>query len=139
MRVVIDTNVLVSALLSPHGAPAGVVALAVAGQLQLCADGRLWSEYVEVLARPRFAFDPAAVTAVLDCLHAQAVFVAASPWPDTLPHPADAMLLEVASAANAVAVITGNTAHLPEHARRRILVQTPGEFLAVWRARQADA
>ena len=36
IRVVIDTNILVSALLQPEGLPAAVLMVALSGQVQLC-------------------------------------------------------------------------------------------------------
>ena len=57
MRIVLDTNVLVSALLSPHGAPAAVLQLVVTGRVVLCFDARVLSEYREVLRREKFDFD----------------------------------------------------------------------------------
>ena len=59
--VVADTNVLVSGLLSAHGAPARVLDLLTAGDLQAAADDRIAAEYRQVLARPRLGFHPEAV------------------------------------------------------------------------------
>jgi putative PIN family toxin of toxin-antitoxin system len=53
MKVVLDTNVVVSGLLQPKGNPAQVLALALAGAVQVCYGQRLLAEYAEVLARPR--------------------------------------------------------------------------------------
>jgi uncharacterized protein len=52
-RVVIDTNVWVSALIKPSGAPAAVVNAFVAGHFQLVVSQPLIDELLEVLARPR--------------------------------------------------------------------------------------
>src|SRR5579862_2036100 len=54
-RVVLDTNVLVAALLNPRGAPAQVLLLAISEpDIQLCASGVIFIEYEEVLRRPLF-------------------------------------------------------------------------------------
>ena len=54
-RVVLDTNILVSALLQPQSLPARVFLTTIAGNtLQLCESGEIYAEYEEVLRRPRF-------------------------------------------------------------------------------------
>ena len=52
IRVVLDTNVLVSGLLSEHGPPGLIVDLVFAGELALVYDARLLAEYRDVLVRP---------------------------------------------------------------------------------------
>ena len=66
MIVVVDTNVLVSGLLSAHGASARVLDLLTTGDLQAVYDDRIAAEYRQVLARPRFGFHPEAVSHLLD-------------------------------------------------------------------------
>ena len=51
MRFVLDTNVLVAALLSPYGAPAAVLQVVLSGSAVVCFDARILSEYREVLRR----------------------------------------------------------------------------------------
>ena len=66
MTIVVDTNVIVSGLLSPFGPPGQVVRLIAAGKLRLYHDARILTEYREVLHRPVFGFDPLCVAALLD-------------------------------------------------------------------------
>jgi putative PIN family toxin of toxin-antitoxin system len=54
IRVVVDTNIIVSALLQPLGPPAQLLVLALAGSIQLCVSGSVYAEYEEVISRPRF-------------------------------------------------------------------------------------
>lgn len=54
IRVVLDTNIIVSALLHPLGPPAQVLMLALGGSIQLCVSGSIYAEYEEVISRPRF-------------------------------------------------------------------------------------
>ena len=54
IRVVLDTNIIVSALLQPLGPPAQVFMLAIGGSIQLCVSGSVYAEYEEVISRPRF-------------------------------------------------------------------------------------
>ena len=53
IRAVLDTNIVVSALLQPLGQPARVFLLALAGAMQLCGSGEIYAEYEDVLRRPR--------------------------------------------------------------------------------------
>ena len=55
LKVVLDTNVLVSALLQPQGLPAQTFLATIAGTtVQLCVSGDVYAEYEEVLRRPKF-------------------------------------------------------------------------------------
>ena len=56
MRIVLDTNVLVSGLLNPDGAPGRLLDLILGGRLQILYDDRILGEYSDVLARPQFGF-----------------------------------------------------------------------------------
>jgi putative PIN family toxin of toxin-antitoxin system len=56
-RVVLDTNVVVSAHLRTDGRQALILELGLARRFQLCVSEDLLAEYEEVLLRPRFGFD----------------------------------------------------------------------------------
>lgn len=129
--VVLDTNVLVSALLSPFGPPGRILDLVLSGKLAIAFDDRLLAEYRDVLTRPRFGFDRADVFRLLTYLTTTGLLVAASPWSEPLPDPDDAMFLEVAAAAGAT-LVTGNLKHFPPDHRRGVDVRSPADFLASW-------
>ena len=131
MRIVLDTNVLVSALLSPNGAPAAVLQLILAGRVVLCFDARILSEYREVLRRPKFDFDPQLVDELLEFLESEGELVASIPLQLSLPDPDDAMFLEVAAAGEADHVVTGNLKHLPVRGCGGVSVVSPRDFLTV--------
>lgn len=128
MRVVIDTNVLVSGLLNPHGAPGRIVDLMLAGDLVPLFDDRVLSEYRDVLHRPRFAFDADEVEALLDYIETFGEHVVAGPLAVTLPDADDLPFLEVAEAARADALMTGNTRHfVPISGKTSVTIMAPGE------------
>ncbi len=130
--VVLDTNILVSALLSPFGQPARVLDLVLAGEVRLAFDDRLLAEYREVLARPKFGFRQENVQALMDYLVGEGEPVVALPLVVVLPDSDDLPFLEVAAQANAV-LITGNKAHYPAvSAAPAVMVLTPREFLESW-------
>ena len=132
MLVVLDTNILVSALLSPFGPPARVLDMVLSGDIQAAYDDRLMAEYREVLARPKFSFAPEDVAVVLAYLEADGEQVTARLLSCKLPDLDDLPFLEVATQAEAV-LITSNTAHYPEAIRGQVQVVAPGEFVRVWR------
>jgi putative PIN family toxin of toxin-antitoxin system len=136
MRVVLDTNVLVSGLLSPYGAPGALVQLVAIGDLQLCYDARILAEYREVLLRPVFPFTQTQVEALLDQIKAGGLVVAARPLPGPLPDPDDEVFLAVALAGAVQHLVTGNTRHYPAKSRQEVLVVSPAEFLT-WYRKQA--
>ena len=78
MKIVLDTNIVVSGLLKSQGNPAQVLTLALAGAVQVCHDKLVLAEYAEVLARPRFKFDPKRVREVLTKLDLDGLVVDAS-------------------------------------------------------------
>jgi len=101
VRIVLDINVLVSALLSPNGAPAAVLQLVLAGRAVLCLDAWILSEYREVLRRDKFDFDTRLVDELLEFLESEGELVASVPLSLSLPDPDDEMFLEVAAAGGA--------------------------------------
>ncbi|MGI9188898.1 MAG: putative toxin-antitoxin system toxin component, PIN family [Longimicrobiaceae bacterium] len=110
MRVVLDTNVVVSALLSPHGAPAQVLRFAVRREL-IPLDERIVAEYREVLARRKVAFDSTSVAEAVEPLERAGELVTAQPLAVELPDPSDLPFLEVAVAGEADALVMGNDRH----------------------------
>lgn len=134
MRIVLDTNVLVSGLLNPHGPPGRVLDLLLSGALRLLFDDRILSEYREVLRRPRVGFAADDVAALLELLEAEGEAILAAPLDSALPDPDDAPFLEVAITGRAETLVTGNVRHFREAAARHgIGIETPAELVARWR------
>ena len=134
MKIVLDTNVVVSGLLQPKGNPAQVLALALAGAVKVCYDERVLAEYADVLARPRFKFDQARVAEVLTKLQADGLAVDATGTRNLgLPDPDDEPFLGVALAGQVDYLVTGNLADYPAERRRACAVVGPAEFMRVWR------
>ncbi|MGA3057507.1 MAG: putative toxin-antitoxin system toxin component, PIN family [Candidatus Limnocylindrales bacterium] len=138
MRIVLDTNVLVSGLLSPFGAPGEIMRLVSSGLIALCLDARIAAEYRDVLSRPRFGFDSDAVATLLDYVESNGEMVASQPLVPRLPDPDDEPFLEVALAGAADCVVTGNAAHYPPQARAGVSVVTPAEFIDLYRSRLSE-
>jgi uncharacterized protein len=129
MRVIIDTNVLVSGLLSPYGASAQIIRMTVAGSLDLLYDARIISEYREVLFRPKFSFEKSNVDTLIAFIEHYGIPIAATPLSMHLPDVDDEPFLEVAISGKAECLITGNAAHYPMKSKHKMRVLTPRQFI----------
>jgi putative PIN family toxin of toxin-antitoxin system len=129
---VLDTNVLVSGLLSPYGPPGRLVDLVLDGAVVLLVDDRIVLEYREVLARPRFRFDVHEVEAVLALIDVAAERVSARPLAMALDDADDRPFLEVAHAGHAEALVTGNPRHFRGAKALGVQVVSPATFVRRW-------
>ena len=129
MRLVVDTNVLVSGLLTPFGAPGVVVSLIAAGRLVLCYDARILAEHDDVLRRPVFAFGEENIASFLAQIQAQGELVAPVPLSIGLRDEDDEPFVEVAAAARVEFLVTGNLRHFPQGVWNGTRIVSPREFL----------
>jgi putative PIN family toxin of toxin-antitoxin system len=135
-RVVIDTNVFVSAVLSADGAARQVLRLALRGEVVPVFGNALFSEYEDVLGREAlFAASPVGPderARLLDALLSVAVWVRVYYlWRPNLPDEGDNHLIELAVAGGASAIVTGNTRDVARGSLRfeGLSVLTPARFL----------
>jgi putative PIN family toxin of toxin-antitoxin system len=128
MRVVVDTNVLLSGLLFPFSAPAQIVRMIADGPIVLCYDARILAEYREVLHRPKFPFSLESVEALLEQITTNGIVVAGVPLTLELSDKDDEPFLEVALAGDAP-LITGNLKHYPKRKRQGALVEASADFV----------
>ncbi len=136
MKVVLDTNVIVSGLLQAFGPSGEIVRMVSSGELRLCYDARTFSEYKEVLLRPKFSFNPTDVEDLLTQIKACGFIVAATPLNSHLPDPNDEPFLEIALAGKTQCLVTGNSKHYPLKKREGMQVVSPKEFLEIYRRRR---
>lgn len=125
MRIVLDTNVLVSALINPGGAPAAILNLLLNSKITLLYDNRIFDEYRTVLSRKKFGFSNELVSPLLDFLRSEGLFISANPTSIPFTDESDRMFLELAETGGADFLITGNKAHFPD---RRFII-SPRTFL----------
>lgn len=129
MKVVLDTNILVSGLLSPFGPCAKILRLLFHDKITPYYDGRILWEYENVLYRPKFQFDQNQLQDFLDFFISVGQLMTGTPLKKSLPDPGDEPFLEVAIADKAQALITGNMKHFPVSSRQGVRVLSPGEFV----------
>ena len=101
-----------SGLLNSKGNPPEILTLALTGAFQVRHDERILAEHSEVLARPRFNFDPIRVRDVLNILEEGGLSFVPSRGVLNLPDPDDEPFLAVAPAASADHILTGNMAEI---------------------------
>lgn len=129
MKVVLDTNIAVSALLNPHGPSAQIVGMALSGDLTLCCDLRILAEYREVLSRAKLNFELTAVEDFLHFIENDSCWVIARRTKHKFTDQEDAKFFETAAIAQADYLITGNLKHFPKSPQ----IVSPARFLEIYR------
>lgn len=97
MKVVVDTNVMVSTILTPTGPPAQILDLIVTHRITLFVTLTILKEYREVLRRREFAFDKEAVQDFLQFIESYASVGPEVPLTRSLPDPKDESFLQCPS------------------------------------------
>ena len=121
-RVVLDTNIIVSALLVPAGTEASVLLLALRGDIELHVSAPVLDEYEEVLRRPRFKLEQHRIEAVLKGLRKVGHIVRPMETLSISTHESDNRFLECAEAAEADYLVTENARHFPQtHQKTKIV------------------
>ena len=139
IRVVLDTNVLVAALLTPAGNPAQLVEAVRSHQLAPAYSSAILTEYKEVLARPKFGFTPEEIQGLIQLI--QSVGTGIEPHPalsksiPLSPDPDDNHVILCAVASQAEYIVTGNAKHFPLSAYGSARVMQPREMLEELRTR----
>ena len=131
MLIVLDTNILVSALITPFGNASRVLDLVLRGDLRLLYDDRVVFEYREVLIRPKFGFKTSDVDILIGFLEAEGMRITPPTINEPLVDKDDIPFLEVAICGQADVLITGNKRHFKTKTAKGLAVMTPGEFLEI--------
>lgn len=131
LKVVFDTNIVVSALLNEAGLPALVLDLATNKKIHLFYSEALMTEYEEVLKRKRFNLPQEKINKALDEIKGSSIQVYPSETITLITKdPADNRILEASQAAKADYIITGNKRHFPFAKFKKTKIVTPREFIA---------
>ena len=127
---VLDTNVIVSASISPTGPPAQIVTdWVLEGRVRLVTSPLVVAEYREVVRRVKFhryKFPPLWLEYLID---ESTLLPDPDAWPAPCPDPKDTPFLALAHASGAW-LITGNLKHFPETVRGGVTVLSPADYLA---------
>lgn len=129
IRVVLDTNVVVSALISPFGNEALVVHAIQTGRIVPCYSRAIAEEYSGVLKRPKFDFAPEVIEGLMNLLSSTGELVNPRRRRRLSPDPNDDDFIACAMAAKADFLITGNKRHFPAHSYGSARVVTARELI----------
>jgi putative PIN family toxin of toxin-antitoxin system len=130
LRLVVDTNVLVSAALEPEGLPRAVLTIAVTRPAKLYISPEILDEYRRVLARREFRLGRGFRQGLLHLITNRARLVRPSRTLEVARDPDDNIFLECADAADADYLVTGNSKHFPGYWKRTKVV-SPREFMDI--------
>ena len=126
---VIDTNVIVSGLMTPSGSSAQIIDAILNGQVKLVYDSRILKEYRDVLSRPRLKLPPMKIQALLVSMHRQ-LLVSPSVSGIIGLDSDDIIFIEAALATTDKTIITGNLMHFPKRILQVVRILTPVQALA---------
>jgi putative PIN family toxin of toxin-antitoxin system len=130
LRLVIDTNIVVSAALKPAGPQRTVLLLAIAKPARLYVSDPIIAEYSEVLSRPELKIRKSLQRQLIDLIVRHSHSVNPSHRLQVAQDPDDNLFLECADAARADYLVTGNQRHFPRFWKQTKVV-TSREFLSI--------
>lgn len=132
---VIDTNVLVSALLSSHdnAATVQVVGKLFSGQVIPLFSEEILREYDEVLRRKKFGFSEETVSSMIHVIEKYGEMIVPTPTGEILPDMKDLPFYEVVmeKGEDDAYLVTGNLKHFPQ----KPFIVTAKEFLDILNAK----
>jgi len=130
LRLVIDTNVVVSAALKPEGLQRTVVLLAMTKPARWYVSDLIVSEYTAVLARPELKIRKGLRQQLLQLIKNHAHVVTSSRLGQVTSDPADNIFIECADRARADYLVTGNQRHFPKFWKNTKIISS-NEFFSV--------
>jgi putative PIN family toxin of toxin-antitoxin system len=130
LRLVIDTNIIVSAALKPDGLQRTVLLLAITKPARLYVTEAIMDEYREVMARRRMNIPKGRRQQLLQLIRNRAYTVTPARALQVTPDPDDNMFLECADAARADYLVTGNQRHFPKFWKKTKVI-TSREFIGI--------
>jgi putative PIN family toxin of toxin-antitoxin system len=130
LRLVIDTNILVSAALKPDGLQRTVLVLVMTKPARLFVTKAILAEYRAVLARPEFKIRRGLRQQLLQLIKNHAQLVSPARALQVAKDPDDNKFLECADAARADYLITGNQRHFPTFWKKTKVI-TSREFISI--------
>ncbi len=130
LYAVIDTNVLVSGMISPSGPPARIVEMLRMGEVRVVIDDRISLEYAEVLKRPEFRFPAREVDILLQRILSFAVHadIGKKSIIASMQDSGDVPFAECALSFGCP-IVTGNQRHFKHEKLKNISVMSPSEFI----------
>lgn len=127
IRVIPDTNVVISAFLTANGNPARIIRMILEGKCDVCYNSITLAEYEGVAARAKFAkvIDQNQVRKLIDII--KTIGISVLPGPSSIPFidESDRIFYDMAKASNSI-LVTGNMKHFPPAP----FIVSPTDFLS---------
>ena len=130
LRLVVDTNIIVSAALKPEGLQRTVLLLAITKPARLYVSAAIFAEYRDVLSRQELQIRKGLQQQLLQLIRKRARWVVPARRLQVTSDPGDNIFLECADAARADYLVTGNTRHFPRFWKRTKVI-TSREFISL--------
>ncbi|MDR1328143.1 MAG: putative toxin-antitoxin system toxin component, PIN family [Oscillospiraceae bacterium] len=126
VSVVLDTNILVSALLSPLGNPAKIYRMFLTENLKVVYSSKILAEYCDVLFRPHLKIPAEEASKVLEAIQEHGARIEPTPSAHYMVDEDDRIFYDTSKSAGAY-LVTGNKKHYSDEA----FILTPADFLSI--------
>jgi putative PIN family toxin of toxin-antitoxin system len=125
MKIVLDTNIIVSAFINPKGAPGEIISLILSRKITICYDNKIFAEYMDVLKKSKFNFDSILVDEFLDFIRENGEYIIAESQKIKFTDEDDKIFYDVYKSSDEEYIITGNKKHFPQENN----IITPREYI----------
>ena len=115
MKILLDTNVLLSALLTPNRKSSAILDKVLDGDIEIYYNEKIISEYKDVLSRKKFGIAKVKISELISFIRMKGIFVfefedSKKEFIDEM----DKMFYDIALSKDSI-VVTGNLKHFPKH------------------------
>jgi putative PIN family toxin of toxin-antitoxin system len=114
MKIVLDTDVIVSALMNSNGIPGRILALVLNGKIKILYDNRIIFEYIDVLSRKNFGFSEEIIHDMIDYFRNDGEYINSEHSNIKFIDDTDKKFYEVFKSGEAQYLVTGNIKHFPK-------------------------
>jgi putative PIN family toxin of toxin-antitoxin system len=114
MKLILDTNIIVSALLSPQGLPAKILNLVLNGSVTIVYDNNVVAEYIDVLGRAKLKINNELRNLVIEFIGKEGEYTVAEPQKIKFDDEDDKIFYELYKSGGIDYLITGNKKHFPK-------------------------
>ncbi|MDR1893494.1 MAG: putative toxin-antitoxin system toxin component, PIN family [Spirochaetales bacterium] len=127
MKIVLDTNIIVSTFINPKGIPGEILSLVLTKKITVCYDNKILSEYTEVLKKSKFNFNNVLVDDFLNFIKENGEYIIAESQKIKFNDKDDKAFYDVYKSSSADYIVTGNKKHFPQEK----YIITPKEYKEV--------
>ena len=129
MRLVLDTNVIISAFINPAGTPSVILKLILQRKAELCYNSIILSEYETVALRQKFSskIDPVIIRRFINLIRNIGFSYDPQPSSINLPDDSDRIFYDTANGSGSF-LISGNIKHFP----KKPFIMSPSDFMKLY-------